>query len=184
MAATTADRARWLKTAGTVGLAVFCALFVAMLATNWVVVDVRDLDHDRSHVVLPVPLNMLRIPLHMMPRASVRVPLHLDRELERSRCLALLESLRDTAEGTEVPLAASGGRATVCHRGGKLVISVADRDDTVRVTLPFEATLALLRQMSAERFEPVKALDLLAGAERGELVAVDTCDARIRIRTW
>jgi hypothetical protein len=178
-----ADRVRWLSTAGSIGLAVFLALAVAMLATNWVVVDVRDLGNDRSHIVMPVPLNVLRIPLHMMPRASVRVPLHLDSKLDRAHCLDVLRTLRDKPEGTVVAL----GRheeAEASRQGAKLLITVADRGANVRVTLPFDATLALLEQMSTERFEPVKALDLLAGAERGELVAVDADDAHVRIRRW
>jgi hypothetical protein len=183
MPAREADQSRWLKTVGTVGLAVLLALFVAMLATNWVVIDVRELDRDGAHVVVPVPLNALRIPLHMMPRASVRVPLRLDDELDRSRCIALLEELRRAPEGTVMPLCESGGRATISRQGGKLVIAVADRDD-VRVTLPFDGTLALLHKLSGERFAPVEALDLLASAERGELVAVDAREARVRIRRF
>ena len=184
MPATNAERrSSWLRTTGTVGLAVVLALFVAMLATNWVVVDVRELRGEKDHVVVPVPLNLLRIPLHMMPRASVRVPLHLDSDLDRQRSLDLLRALRDQAEGTIVRLDGRGG-AEACRRAGKLLITVTDHDATVRVTLPFDATLALLEQISTERFEPVKALDLLASAERGELVAVDADDARIRIRTW
>jgi hypothetical protein len=183
MPATIADKSHWLKTAGTVGVAVILALFAAMLATNWVVVDVRDLGHDRTHVVMPVPLNVLRIPLHMMPRASVRVPLHLDSELDRQLCLDVLRSLRDRADGTVVALGERSG-AEASRRGGKLLITVADRGTNVRVSLPFDATLALLEQISTERFEPVKALDLLASAERGELVSVDADDARVRIRTW
>jgi hypothetical protein len=184
VAATNARQTHWVRTAGVVGVAVICALFVAMLATNWVIVDVRDFDHDRAHVVVPVPLNFLRIPLHMMPRASVRIPLHLDRELDRSRCLATVSSLRDAAEGTEVEIEGSEGHATVSRRGDSLVIAVRDGDNDVRVTLPFEATLALLQQIADDRFEPSRALDLLAGAERGDLVAVDARDARIRIRRW
>ncbi len=183
MSASNTDRVRWLSTVGSVGLAVFFALLVAMLATNWVVIDVRDLGHDRSHVVMPVPLNVLRIPLHMMPRASVRVPLHLDSDLDRRHCLDLLRSLRGQPEGTLVTLGERDG-AAASRQGGKLLITVIDRKSTVRVTLPFDATLALLEQISTERFEPVKALDLLAASARGELVAVDACDARVRIRTW
>jgi hypothetical protein len=118
-----------------------------------------------------------------MPRASVRVPLHLDSDLDRQRCLDVLRSLRDQAEGTVVTLGERSG-AEATRRGGKLLITVADRATNVRVTLPFDATMALLEQISTERFEPVKALDLLAGAERGELVAVDADNARVRIRTW
>jgi len=184
MPARNTDRARWLSTAGSVGLAVFFALFVAMLATNWVVVDVRTHDSDCSHIVMPVPLNMLRIPLHMMPRASVRVPLHLDSEWDRLHCLSVLRSLRDQPAGTVVAMGEAGRVAELSRSGEKLLITVADRDTSVRVSLPFAATVALLEQMSAERFEPLKALDLLASAERGDLVAIDADDARIRIRTW
>lgn len=179
----TRDGSHWLRTAGTVGVAVFLALFVAMLATNWVVVDVRETGHDRGHVVVPVPLNILRIPLHMMPRASVRVPLCLDSGYGRDDSLAVLRSLRDEAEGTVVRIGGHDG-AQATRRGDTLTITVAERDTNVRVTLPFAATLALVEQIRTERFEPVKALDLLAGAERGDLVAIDADDARIRIRTW
>ena len=45
MAAGSNDRSGWLPKVGSVGLGVFFALLVAMLVTNWVVVDVRTFDH-------------------------------------------------------------------------------------------------------------------------------------------
>ena len=185
MPAGSADHARWLSTIGRVGIGVFFALFVAMLATNWVVVDVRGFDHDGARVRVPVPLNVLRIPLHMAPRSSMGFPIPRAAERQYARALAALRTLQDAPHGTVVPLRVDDSDVELSRRGDRLLIVLdGGCGGDVRASLPFAATMRLLERSATGRFEPRALLDLLAAAERGELLAVDSGDARVRITTW
>jgi len=180
-----ADRSRWLSTVGSAGLGAFFALLVAMLVTNWVVVDVRSSD-DGERVRVPLPINLLRIPLHMAPRATVRVPMTCEAERQHARALAALHALREAPEGATVPLDVRHGAIALSRRGDTLVVVVGDEGcgESVRATLPFAATLRLLEQSADGRVEPRALLDVLAAARRGELLAVEADDARVRVTTW
>ena len=57
-------------------------------------------------------------------------------------------------------------------------------DGEVRVSLPYAATLRLLERSAHGQFDLRALLDLLAAEARGELLAVDSGDARVRITTW
>ncbi len=185
MSASNVQKANWLSTAGSVGLAVFFALFVAMLATNWVVIDVRSTgDRDHGRVVVPVPLNLMRIPLRMVPGRALHVPIAHPEDWDRSRFVAALRSLADAPDGTVVTLEEHGGPVELSRQDGKLVITASDRCGEVRASLPFAATMRVLDSARMQRFEPLEALDLLAASERGDLLTVDSRNAHVRIRTW
>jgi hypothetical protein len=185
MATGSGDRSEWLRKVGSVGLGIFFALFVAMLATNWVVVDVRGFDHDGARVRVPVPLNVLRIPLHMAPRSSMGFPIPRAAERQHARVLAALRTLQDAPHGTVVPLRMDDSDVELSRRGDRLLI-VLDNGcgGDVRASLPFAATMRVLERSAHGRFEPRALLDLLAAAERGELLSVDAEDARVRVTTW
>jgi hypothetical protein len=186
MATGSDDRSGWLPKVGSVGLGVFFALFVAMLVTNWVVVDVRTFDHDGGRVKVPLPLNLLRIPLHMAPRSSVYVPMPHAADRQHARVLAALRSLQDAPDGTVVPLYLADNDFELTRRGDRLLIVVDDAgcSGEVRASLPFAATLRLLERSASGRIEPRALLDLLAAAERGDLLTVDAADASVRVTTW
>jgi hypothetical protein len=180
------DRSGWLPKVGSVGLGVFFALLVAMLVTNWVVVDVRTFEHDGVNLRVPVPLNVLRIPLHMAPRASMHVPIPLSAARQQARLLAALRTLQDAPDGTVVPLYLADSDLELSRRGDRLVVAVADSScsDEVRATLPFAATMRLLERSASGRLEPRAVLDLLAAAERGDLLTVEAGDSRVRVSAW
>ena len=186
MAGGSEGRSRWLSMIGSVGLGVFFALFVAMLVTNWVVIDVRSLGHDGARVKVPVPLNLLRIPLHMAPRSAMDVPMPRSAARQQARALAALHVLHDAPEGTVVPLDLADRDLALSRRGDRLLIVVDDDGcgGEVRASLPFAGTMRLLERSASGRFEPRALLDLLAASERGELLAVDSGEARVRITTW
>jgi hypothetical protein len=186
MATGTGDRSEWLSKVGSVGLGVFFALFVAMLVTNWVVVDVRTFDHDGVRLRVPVPLNVLRIPLHMAPRATVAVPMSHAMERRHARMLAALRTVADVPDGVVVPLYLADADLELSRRGDRLVVAVADPgcSGEVRANLPFAATMRLLERSASGCIEPRALLDLLVATGRGELLAVDAEDASVRVTTW
>jgi hypothetical protein len=186
MATGSGDRSEWLRKVGSVGLGVFFALFVAMLVTNWVVIDVRTFDHDGVRVRVPVPLNVLRIPLHMAPRASVCVPMTRASERQHALVLAALRTLQDAPAGTVVPVSVEDNDLELSRSGDRLLIVVGDESCSgqVHASLPFAATMRLLERSASGRLEPRALLDLLAATERGELLTVDAEDARVRVTTW
>ena len=186
MSATSADLSRWLSAAGRVAAGAFAALLVAMLATNWMVVDVRSPDRDHPRVTVPLPLNLLRVPLHMAPRASVRVPLTECAERQHARVLGALRALEQGPEGTVVPLLVDDAPVLLSRHGGRLLVALDGGrcGDSVRLTLPFAATLRLVERAAAGELEPRAVLDLLASSGRGELLAVEADDASVRVTTW
>ena len=186
MAAGSGDRSGWLQKVGSAGLGVFFALFVAMLVTNWVVVDVRTFEHDGVNLRVPVPLNVLRIPLHMAPRASVHLPIPHSAVRQQARLLAALRTLQDAPDGTVVPVDLEDNGLEVSRRGDRLLIVVDDDGcgGDVRATLPYAATLRLLERSARGELEPRAVLDLLAAAERGDLLTVDAGNSRVRVSAW
>ena len=186
MATGSGDRSGWLPKVGSAGLGVFFALLVAMLVTNWVVVDVRSFDHGGVRLRVPVPLNVLRIPLHMAPRASVCVPMTRAAERQHARVLDAVRTLQGAPDGTVVPLSVEGNDLALSRTGDRLLVVADGRgcSGELRASLPFAATLRLLERSASGRVEPRALLDLLASAERGELLTVDAEDARVRVAAW
>ena len=180
------DRSGWLPKVGSVGLGVFFALLVAMLVTNWLVVDVRTFECDGVRLRVPVPLNLVRIPLHMAPRSSVHVPMTRAAERQHGRVLAALRTLQDAPDGTMVPIDFEDNDVELSRSGDRLLIVVDGEGcaGKVRASLPFAATMRLLERSASGRFEPRALLDLLASAERGEFLTVDAEDARVRVAAW
>jgi hypothetical protein len=180
------DGSRWWSAVGSAGVGAFLALLVAMLVTNWVVIDVRTFDEENVRVRVPVPLNLLRVPLHMAPRGDLPLPASHAAERTRERLRALLRDLDEAPAGTPVPFRVDGERALASRSGDRLVLVVSGDEcgETVRVSLPYDATRRVLERAAAGRLDPRAVLDLLVAGGRGELLAVDAGDARVRITSW
>lgn len=184
--ATPGDGLRRWSAVGSAAAGAFLALLVAMLVTNWVVVDIRHVDGESARVRVPVPLNLLRVPLHMAPRGDIALPASRGTARQRVRLRALLRDLEEAPEGVAVPFRLDGEQAVARRHGDKLVLVVRDDGcgEAVRVTLPYEATRRVLERAAAGRLDPRAVLDLLVAGGRGELLAVDAGDARIRVSAW
>jgi hypothetical protein len=176
---------RW-SAVGSAGVGAFCALLAAALVTNWVVVDVRSLGGEDVRVRVPLPLNFLRVPLRMAPRGDLALPASREGERMRARLLALLRDLDEAPAGAPVLFRVDGEEAFASRSGDTLVLVIGDGrgGETVRASLPYDATRRVLERAAAGRLDLCGVLDLLVAGGRGELLAVDAGDARIRITAW
>lgn len=137
------------------------------------------------HIKLPVPLALIRTVVAFVP--ADEIPDHLPAELKRHKAevLAALEGLRDAPDGTTfVTVNAPDAKVRVSKKGRSLQVDVDADDAVVHCAVPLDGTLAALERWDWEHVQPRMALDVLARAERGNLVKVDAPDAKVSIDIW
>ena len=179
---------RGFSTPATIVLALLLALLVAPLLMTWVVVEVHTKDADGVDLTVPVPLALARVALafapHFAPHDELAQPVPADLSRHRESVLAALRELESCPDTELVSVSAPDATVHVVKRGDRLVIDVQAPDATVRCSLPLKAARQVLERWNWQRFEPSMALDFLAAAGHGELVAVNATDAEVKVRLW
>jgi hypothetical protein len=172
------------STTATVIVAVVLAMLVAPLLMTWVVVDVHTMGGDRVDLTVPVPLVLARMAVGLVPvdRLDTRVPERL-RE-RRESVLGALRELERCPDAELVSVVSPQATVHVAKRDGRIAVDVQAPGASVRCALPIRAALRALERWDWRTFEPGVALDLIAGAGRGELVAVNAREARVTVRIW
>jgi len=151
-----------------------------MLLTNWVVVDVRPQGADIERIVVPLPLNLLRIPLRLADpgRGERDLRAHLGRD-ERE-LLEALQRLAAAPDGTFVTLGDRDCPIRLTRDGGQLRLRGQADGAELRGAVPWRAVERVLRLAERDELHALDLLDVLA-AGRGELLSVDAEDAVVRI---
>ncbi|MFH1177194.1 MAG: hypothetical protein V1750_07280 [Acidobacteriota bacterium] len=180
MARDSAAQVRMVSTAGTVLLAGVAAIGVAMLLTNWVVVDVRPQGTGQGHIIVPVPLNLLRIPLRLADRDRGERELQARLGWEERELLDALRRLAAGPDGTYTSVGSGDCQVKLTRDGSKLLIRAHADGALVQGTVPWPAVERVLRLAENGRVHALDLLDLLA-AGRGELLAVDAREAVVRV---
>jgi hypothetical protein len=178
-------RERGASNLATILLAAVAALVVSVLLMDWVVVDVRTEGEDRVHVVVPVPLGLVRAALAFAPDEEMRVEVPAEARRYREPALKVMQELEAVPDGTTlVAVNAPDAKVTIRKERGRLLLDVHADDATVHGALPVEAVARALQRWDWKRADPRLALDVLAAAGPGQILSVDAPDARVRISTW
>ena len=178
-------RERGFSNVAAVLLGLAAALLVAPLLMTWVVVDVETAPPENVHIKLPVPLALIRAVVAFVP--ADEIPDHLPAGLKehRAEVLAALRGLLDAPDGTTfVTVDAPDARVRVAKQGRSLQVDVDADDAVVHCAVPLDGALAALERWDWEHVRPGMAVELLARAERGNLVKVDAPDAKVSIDIW
>jgi hypothetical protein len=163
-------------------LAIPVALLATVAALGVVVVDVRDGGPGGHHVVVPVPLLLVRTAAAFVPQQQARVELG---EAARYVPLAreVLEALAEAPDGEMVRVEEPGNVVVVSKFGDTLSVRVRDGDDDVSVNVPLRVALrALPAHGRAVYLGDVAAA--LADARFTDLVEVRDGQDHVRVRVW
>lgn len=177
-------RSRELAAVGTVLLAAGAALLVAMLATNWLVVEVHTAGRRSNHLVVPIPMNLARVALHAIPAHAIQVALPHELRVHRERALQVLREVQASPEGVRIPIEDTRGRVTFSRRGDLLLLRAEAENTVAEASVPFNLVSETLESFRGESFNPRVALDLLAGAGRGRVLSLDSCRAHVVVSVW
>ncbi|MGE5235197.1 MAG: hypothetical protein ACM3O7_02465 [Acidobacteriota bacterium] len=177
-------RERGFSNTTTVVLAALAALLVAPLLMNWIVVDVDTTGRDAVHLKLPLPLAMVRTILVMSPEAEISATMPHDLAQHRGQVLAALQALEDGPDAALISVTSPDANVKVAKEGGLLVVDVDAPDSVVHCRIPLQAVRHALEQWDWQRAHPRLLVDFLAGSAPGELVAVRTPDATVRVTKW
>jgi len=130
------------------GLLLFTLAGAAFISAGTVYVSVREKGPDGFSISLPVPVNLASSALSFIP----------EDELEEIRAEigpwmpvvdAVLAELARCADGTLVEVESDSETVSIVKRGGKLVIDVDTRDETVHLSVPIRGVEKLVRQLGS-----------------------------------
>jgi hypothetical protein len=177
-------RQRGFSDTTTVVAAALVALLVAPLLMNWIVVDVDTTGRDAVHLKVPVPLALVRAALAVAPEQEISGPLPRDLSRYRDRVLAAMQALEDSPDAALISVTAPDTTVKVAKEGGILVIDAEAPDGVAHCRIPLKAARRVLERWDWRHAQPRLLVDFLAGSGPGELVAVHTQEATVRIAKW
>jgi hypothetical protein len=177
-------RQRGFSTTATVVAAALAAVVIAPLLMNWLVVDIDTSGKDAVHLKLPVPLALVRVALAVAPSRELTTSLPHQVTDRRAEALSALRALAQSPDAAFVSVTTPDTRVRVSKENGLLLVDVDAPDANVRCRVPLAAVQQTLERWDWQHAHPRLLLDLLAQTGPGELVAVRTPDARVRIAKW
>ena len=159
------------------------ALFITLLlSADYAIVDVREGGPDGMHIIVPVPLSLVRLALNFAPAEAkyVQVP-----EIAEYLPYAerIVEELRNAPDGVLVSVEERDESVLVEKVGETLEVHVEDGDAVVDVTVPLDAVLDVLRAYDGEGFD-TRDLIRAIGRARGNVVHVRDGDDEVKIWVW
>src|SRR5262245_8521472 len=159
------------------------AVGAGVAATGVVVVDVRELGPDGSHIVLPVPLALVRAAAAFVPpqqagghgwrEAAPRVDAARD----------VLQALAEAPDGELVRVEEPDEQVVIAKEGRLLHVQVKGRDEDVDVRVPLGAVLDALPDRDG-RISPSALAGALADARFTDLVDVRTAKQHVKISVY
>lgn len=173
---------RGVSQVGAVVVALMLALVAAPLFMGWVVVDVHTTGADKVDLTVPFPLALARLAVMFAPRDEIAQPVPPEVTRHRETVLAALRQLEACPDTTLVKVDAPDAKVEIATRDGKLVFQVHAEDADVSGALPVAAAIRVLERWDWRTTDPRLAIDFLAAAGHGQLVAVNARDARVSIR--
>ncbi len=154
---------------------------LALLASsNCVVVDVTT---DGHHIVIPVPLIVVRAAVALAPEEETRLACA---ELAPYRDAAqrVVEELLAAPDGELVRVENAEEVVSISKRGETVYVEVHDRDQDVSINVPLESLLDLLGRYDEGGFYASDVLKVLGGLSKTDLVHVRTESEEVTVRIW
>ncbi len=130
------------------GLLLFTLAGAAFISAGTVYISVQEKGSDGFNITIPVPVNLASTALSFIP----------EEDLEEIRAEIgpwmpvieiVLEELARCPDGPLVEVENAHETVTIVKRGGKLVIDVDTRDETVHVSVPIRGVEKLVRQLGS-----------------------------------
>ncbi len=130
------------------GLLLFTLAGAAFISAGTVYVSVQEKGSDGFSISIPIPVNLASTALSFIP----------EEELEGIRAEigpwmpvieVVLAELARCPDGPLVEVENAHETVTIVKRGGKLVIDVDTRDETVHVSVPIRGVEKLVRQLGS-----------------------------------
>ncbi len=151
----------------------------------WLHVAVDESDGHGEHVRVTVPLALAQAILPLIDEGNVcqgKVRID-DHDLEMAKLRGVLEALKEAKEGQFIRVEADGEEIEVARSGKNLLIKAEDGDEKVRIRLPLKLVDAFIaaHEKGSGDVDLAAAVKTLEDHGEGELVAVDSDDARVRI---
>ena len=178
-----------MTTTKRITLAAIALLLFATGATlagvegRWLHVRVQDHDDDGEYVAVNVPLELVGALIPTIETEEFRggrIVLD-DDDFEEIDLRAALKALRDTPDGEYVTVRSRDENVRVAKERGFFLIDAEDDDgEKVRVRMPLRVVDAMLGAGRNE-IDLMAALDVLADADTGDLVTVESHDSTVRI---
>jgi len=179
-------RERGVSTVGAIVLTGLAGMLAALLAMDWMVIDVRAPEPDAFRIRVPFPLVVGRLATAAIPDEAMRgaqVPPEVRQQ--RDTVLAAVRALAESPDATLVSVTAPDARVEIAKKGDTLRIAVDAEDATVRCTVPLDGVLKALEDWDWETFDPGMIFDVLGSAPNGDLVRVEVDDGtKVAIRIW
>ncbi len=128
------------------GLLLFTLAGAAFISAGTVYISVQEKGSDRFNITIPVPVNLASAALSFIPEENLE-----EIRAEIGPWMPVIEIvLEELARCPDAPLVEvenAHETVTIVKRGGKLVIDVDTRDETVHVSVPIRGVAKLVRQL-------------------------------------
>lgn len=128
------------------GLLLFTLAGAAFISAGTVYVSVQQKGSDGLSISLPVPVNLASTALTFIPEGELR-EIRAEIGPWMPVIQAVLTELARCPDGPLVEVENDRETVTIVKRGGKLVIDVDTRDETVHVSVPIRGVQKLVRQL-------------------------------------
>ncbi len=169
-----------------IGLLLAPAIFLGLLlSADYAIVDVREGGPDGMHIIVPVPLSLVRLALNFAPAEAkyVQVPEIAEYAEYMPYAERIIEVLREAPDGVLVSVQERDETVLVEKVGDTIEVHVNDGDEVVDVTVPLDAVLDILRAYDGEGFDTRDLIRAL-GRAHGNIVHVRNGDEEVKVYIW
>ena len=181
-----------VKAAAVVGIPVgiMLAMLVSggvmlMTGSQWLLVKVDTTGEDEVHLMVPVPVDLVRTAAIFMPEECQDIKLSAEEMPFRPENLdKLARALAEAPDGIYVNVESPREKVRIAKSGDKFEIHVVTPEEKVSVVLPVDFIQDCLRSVEGDRVKPERILDSLAKLRHTKVVDVDTPDAKVVVYSW
>jgi len=181
-----------VKAAAVIGipLGVMLAMLVyggVMLVTGsqWLLVKVDTAGEDEVHLIVPVPVDLVRGAAAFMPDECREMKLTAEELPFRTENLdKLAKALAEAPDGEYVNVETPAEKVRIAKAGSKFEIQVKTPEERINVVLPVEFIGDCLHSLEGGRIDSERMLHSLAYLRHTKVVDVDTPDAKVVVYSW
>ncbi len=151
----------------------------------WLRIRVVESGEDGEKVSVNLPLSLIeQILPHVRDGAGFRegkVRLGAT-DMNGTDIRAIMQAISNAKDGEYVTVEGQNENVRVAKAGDQLIVDVKDREEKVKVRIPFAVLDAMIADTAADELDILAAIRALAESGDGDLVTVD--DGKSTIRIW